>query len=251
MEKYHKSVQGVCILKCFDLPIDVIYRIRYYVNFAVDITGYTRMDLIRNLTVQHRYMNDMYNNMWRSHLIRLLYLNKIHIKPRKQTLGVNRFKDLCKCCVKGFSFNLDSIRLDNDISISYDTRLLLKNRLSYFDNLFDYKIGYLPAIKLEKNMKMIVYCVRHISINNPQLQIFTVRLDVWEYIFMMIHSNSDNHLKFFAKMNRHQQNRYFDLLHEYNITREKEFTKKFYQDCTNASLEFINMYLFRNKLILF
>ena len=67
---------------------------------------------------------------------------------------------------------------------------------------------------------------------------------------MMIHLNNKNHKEFFERMNKYEQKRYIELLHDYNITKQNEMTNEFYEECINASLEYINFYLFRNKIII-
>ena len=66
---------------------------------------------------------------------------------------------------------------------------------------------------------------------------------------MVIHQNLETHKRFYDKLNDIQKNIYFQLLRKHNITKEQSLSKKFYSDCINSGLEFINLSLIMNNVI--
>ena len=254
MEKYHKSVQGICLIKHLKLPNEIINRIRYYVNFSVDITGYTRLELIRYITTEHRRMNIILRTKHRSEIIRFLYDNNIHIKPRKIVVGITRFKNICDIFTS-------KVYIDNNIFYMYDNddniiepyiennmKLLIRNSLSSNEGLYDYHTGYWPIRYIKRKNKIQLPFFRTNGVFH-HTKIFSIQIDFWEYIFMILHHSPEYHAVMFKQLNKKQIDRYFKFMQEFNVTKETTLSKKFYEDCNNASLEYINLSLLSSKLI--
>lgn len=245
MEKYYNSIQGVCILKRLNLPIEIIHRIRYFSNFSVDLSGYTKLELIRCLTSEHRIMYSILKTKHRSEIIRLIYNYKIHLEPRKYKVGFYRFREICECFTKDFYIEQNSITFNNDIVLNLS--LMCKNGLLKNEIHHNYYITYLP-IK-NRRSKATLSCYRSYGKRFANNRLFYIQIDIWEYIFMVIHQNLETHKRFYDKLNDIQKNIYFQLLRKHNITKEQSLSKKFYSDCMNSGLEFINLSLIMNNVI--
>ena len=210
------------------------------------------MDLIRHLTTNHREMYYMYLRYHRSKVLRLLYNNKIHLKPNK--IKIDRFKDICNLVISSYDItSYNNIMLINAIQekmiplIRTDCIKVIEHQISKEDYRYEYNIGYIGARYLSNRSKMFLPC--YMSLEGRTLNMFVVNINIWEYIFMVLHSYPKFHLYFFADMNNEMKDMYFKMLKQYNITNEKSITTKFYEDCRNASLEYMNMCILKENLI--
>lgn len=244
MEHYHNSVQGICIIKYIDLPPEIIHKIRYFCNFSADLSGYTRRDLLRYITTDHVTLKYFMNTMHRSQIIRRLYSDRIHVKPRKKKF--NRFEEICKLNLSSIEFIHRNIwfKIQNDDCYIISTKPREQNiKLKYkIQDRFKciYIFGYFGSKVHKFSNKISLPFLRY---NNNNVYMFEIQFNVWDYLFIVLHNNSKSILykHFFETMTESQKKLYFEYLQEFNITTEKSLSKKFFKDCHNSFLEYVNL----------
>ena len=235
MENFNQSVQGICLIKHLKFPTEIIKQIRYYVNFSVDLSGYTNQELVRFITDDHILRLELLRSLHRRQIIRYLYNKKIHVIPRKNR--IHCLQNTCKLVWSSYKVSSDkkSIRLfdhkneESRIKIWKSKNLITcsyMNRFSsvYIRRLFNYK----------------AHIVGFIDVNN--IRIFIDRhVFIWDLIFLYFHSNPISITHFYMKLSGNSEveprelfydmitndthlkhsTKHIDLMNKYNIAPKK------------------------------
>ena len=235
MENYQSSIEIICSLNQLFLEPEIIKKIRYFCNGSIDITGYTNIELIRFLSKCNEERFTLLNTKSRSEIIRMLYDNKIHIKPKQKKeeplsyqlhpYHYSRFipiydflatKNVSPCYSPlkiGFSFQYYNYTFTIE-KISYHhiflhtSKTIGNNSISHICKIDKRLYNFiLHNIRLSKNPNTGIIC----------------------YLFGL---SSYNHFK-----------SYIDILHNLNITKENIINYQFIYDCINEAIEFIDFEL--------
>lgn len=235
MEKYHQSVQGICLLNKLYLEPEIIKKIRYYCNFSVDITGYRNCDLVRYLTKDNKERYDLKNTKHRRELIRMLYDKKIHIPPNRDRLE-NRFDSIVNVLVSSYKIKEHQNLRKNSIHFTpaYLSTIHFKRR-DYDEGMwfryYNYEIIFekiqISKIKLRVTAHYHTYSVSTF-----------VNYNIDDFLFLVIHAIEPFYI--FKCMPYQILNDYIKLALNSNITNEQRLNEICMFDCVNEAFEYID-----------
>ena len=243
MEKYHESVQGICLLNKLYLEPEIIKKIRYYCNFSVDITGYKNSDIVRYLTKDNKERYDLKNTKHRRELIRMLYEKKIHIPPNRENQNI-RFADVIKILVS--KIRIQEVRYGNGFhygsKIIYTPKFLIykdqpitidrKKTIKYYNYEFDVIDIRNTHIGMEVTAYYETY---HVSTY--------VKYDIDKFLFLSIHTLFPPCV--FRCMKYKKMRDYMNFINKSNFSNEKYINEQFIYDCMNEVLEHIDYCLLK------
>lgn len=194
MENYNISVQGVCLIKHLKLPTELIKKIRYYVNFSVDLSGYTNQDLIRYITSDPIIRLELARTLHRRQIIRYLYSKQIHVQPRKNR--VFSLQSVCKLVWSNYIVSQDKkfIRLfDHN---NEESRIKIWKSKNVITCSYAHRFASLYIKKLYRSKAHITGFV---DINNMRIFI-DKHVYIWDLIFLYFHSNPISITHFYMKL---------------------------------------------------
>ena len=237
MEEYNNSVQGVCLINNLHLPIELIKKIRYYCNFSVDITGYSKDDLLRIITKDNSESYKLYNEKNKQELIRILYNKKIHLQPTRKK---------CKNVLGTIIKQIVSINVIRDMFVTKIKYGIDSHQLSIF-------IGY-----TYKYYDYLIY-VKHVTNKNVLLRIekqfhdHTKYVHIWYKLdhVVFLHINIFLKAEHFRPIKYQQLQEYMKLIQNFHISDEKYINEKFLYECANEGLRHIDYCLAKKGKILY
>ena len=226
MENYQSSVEIICSLNQLFLEPEIIKKIRYFCNGSIDITGYTNIELIRFLSKCNEERFTLLNTKSRPEIIRMLYDNQIHIKPKQKKKKHNsRFTPIYDfLATKNVASNYTPIKIG--FSFQYYNYTFTIEKFSY-NHIFLHTSKTIGKNTISHICKIDIRLYNFILYNirlskNPNTGIIC-------YLFGL---SSYNHFK-----------SYIDILHNLNITKENIINYQFIYDCINEAIEFIDFEL--------
>lgn len=204
MNHYHTSVQGVCLLKKLNLPDIAINLIRRYVNFAVDITGYSKRDLLGYLKKENNV--NIFGAISRSKVINYLHRLNIIIYPIKKK--EDKYEKICKLFINEYLVEEDKIiiNLKNGKTLEWKFQ-------NGFINVYtqNYTVCIINIKKINNNR---IKCTVLILTNNIITEYIHVNstMYIWSFLFLLF-SKFMNHIRSsLIEMERE----YMKILRKYN-----------------------------------
>lgn len=244
MENYHKSVQYICLLNQLYLEPEIIKKIRYYCNFAVDITGYRNRDLIRLITKDNTERYHLSQSKHRRELIRLLYQKKIHIKPNRNVYQkLNRFDNIVSTLLCEYQIQ-ESLYDEKPSNISF---------IAKFYQTITGNVDKHTTIEEGKTINYFNYEIDIIQISIHQVGIIATKyfskhyisgfitLRMNDFLFMIFHIMIPSHLYKCVKYNELKTY----LKEVRSFSNETYVNEKLRYDCCNEAFEYIDFCLLK------